>query len=385
MITALPARTALPQILLNNADITTTLTSHLIGFSYTDHTADKADDLQIELEDTAREWVGPSLPQKGASIDANIVCSDWRFPGDTLTLECGNFTIDNISFRGPPNTVSIKANSIPHKAKIKNTQKTRAWENTAFQSIAEQVAGENGLRVRWDTQLVPRYGRVEQIEESPLAFLKRKANDCGLSVKITKGEIVFFDEESYEAKQPTYTLRYGDNLVSWSFSTKLTDVFGSSTVSYQNPETGRLTTHTFKPEEAPVTDAELRSSDRLEAEEQIDSDWDPSGFAVPGSTTPTDWQPTDWKDDTTTSNKGRGKGIKKAAERKAKKQLREKNKEEQTAEFMVMGNPLLAAGMTVALSGFGQFDSNYIIATCTHSLRSGYTTKLSLRKCLKGY
>jgi uncharacterized protein len=385
MIAAIRAPTAAPQISINSADITTALSPNLIGCTYTDHTADKADDLQIELEDPAREWIGPSFPQKGASIDAVIICADWRFSGDIVSIECGNFTIDSISFKGPPNTVSIKANSIPHKAKIKNTQKTRAWENTSFEQIARQIGGENGLKIRWDTQLVPRFGRIEQIEESPLAFLKKRADDCGLSIKITKGEIVFFDEESYEAKEPKYTIRYGDEpLLSYSFSTKLTDIYGSSTVSYQNPETGRLTTHTFKPQDGPETEGELRSSDRIEDEELIAAELgEPPPFS--SGPPPTDWQPTDWTDDAPTANKGRGKGIKKAAERKAKKQLREKNKKEQTAEFMLKGEPLLAAGMTVAVVDFERFDGNYIVDTCVHTIRGGYTTKVSLRKCLKGY
>ena len=73
------------------------------------------------------------------------------------------------------------------------------------------------------------------------------------------------------------------------------------------------------------------------------------------------------------------------AERLARRKLREKNKEETTGSFEVLGNFNLISSLTVKVKGFGSFDGNYLITSAKHSLGSGYTTSIDIRRCLSGY
>lgn len=73
------------------------------------------------------------------------------------------------------------------------------------------------------------------------------------------------------------------------------------------------------------------------------------------------------------------------AKQLAMKRLREKNKDEFKATFSMTGDVLLVAGVTVDLSGFGFFDGKYIIEQATHTVSAGYKTSVSLRKVLEGY
>ena len=78
--------------------------------------------------------------------------------------------------------------------------------------------------------------------------------------------------------------------------------------------------------------------------------------------------------------------LKKSAERLAKKKLREKNSDEFTGSFSVLGNIGLLAAVNVMLSGYGRFDGKYIITRATHSAGSGgYNTDIEVRRCLDGY
>ena len=76
-----------------------------------------------------------------------------------------------------------------------------------------------------------------------------------------------------------------------------------------------------------------------------------------------------------------------AAEAKelAKKRLRQKNKGEVKAEFTLVGNVGLVAGLTVQVEGYGLFDGKYIIESATHNPTGGYTVGLKLRRVLEGY
>ena len=62
------------------------------------------------------------------------------------------------------------------------------------------------------------------------------------------------------------------------------------------------------------------------------------------------------------------------AMRLAKKRLREKNAQEFTASFKMVGDVQLVAGIVVQLRGFQEFDKKYRVKSAKHSLRPGNIT-----------
>jgi len=69
----------------------------------------------------------------GAILRAVLCVENWEYEGDNRELDCGSFEIDSVDFNGPPDTVTIKAMSIPVSSSIRNSEKTRAWEDTTLQ------------------------------------------------------------------------------------------------------------------------------------------------------------------------------------------------------------------------------------------------------------
>jgi hypothetical protein len=67
------------------------------------------------------------------------------------------------------------------------------------------------------------------------------------------------------------------------------------------------------------------------------------------------------------------------------KRLRQKNKAEFSADFTLVGDCRLVAGVTVEVGGWGVFDGKYIIETATHNFTGGYTVGVKLRRVLEGY
>ena len=69
------------------------------------------------------------------------------------------------------------------------------------------------------------------------------------------------------------------------------------------------------------------------------------------------------------------------AERLAKAKLRELNAKVMTGQVTLIGDPSIAAGVVIAVKGFGSFDGNFIVEEARHSVSSsGYTTELRLRR-----
>ena len=74
-----------------------------------------------------------------------------------------------------------------------------------------------------------------------------------------------------------------------------------------------------------------------------------------------------------------------AAGELARQILRLHNKYERRVSITLIGNPILGAGMTMILQGFGLWDDKYIIKTCKHEIgANGYTTKVTLRSIPEG-
>lgn len=344
------ARRVSAIIEIDGVNVTNTISDYLLSLSYTDNEEDKADDLQLTLDDRDNIWLGSWLKAsantrpglKGSKLRATIIQKNWDGTGKDRTLDCGTFQIDTFDASGPPSTVDIKAVSIPHTSTIRKQKKSKAWENTTLKTIANEIAGKNGMKCMFESSLNPKYKRVEQVKQSDILFLKTLCNKMGISLKVTDGTIVLFDAETYEQKQAVRTIERGaSDVISYNFSTNFNDTsYSKCHVVYTNPK-GKKIEYTYKPKNTNNDDPVLEINEKVTSRED--------------------------------------------ARKLAMKRLREKNRREFSAEITLVGDLRLVAGLTVTVKGYGAFDGKYIIETATHNLTGGYTVGLKLRRVLEGY
>ncbi len=313
---------------------------YLLDFEFTDNAHGKADEVQISLHNRDGRWSGPWKPSKGMPVSATIICHDWEGPGQTLSLPCGSFKIDEIEFSGPPDKVSIKAVSSTLTTAFRDTKKTRAWENTTFQAVAGQIAGENGLSLMY---YGPAYGfaRKDQRNESDLAFVFRLAHERAMNCKTHDGKLILFDAESAEAQGPMMSI----------------------------PRTGSMyspKSYNFKDASADTryTDGEAAYTDPIKGETHTATTRANVGQGTGGKTL-------------TIQQRAESAGEAMALSRAA---LHQANMEEQTGSLECTGCPRLVAGRTIELVDFGAFSGPYFIRTASHRLggSQGYTTSLEL-------
>lgn len=337
-------RQASVGITYNGADISSDLAPYLKSFQFNDVMSGEADDISITLEDMAEIWESDWLPEKGATLQACIVTRDWQSETEGLKeLELGLFEIDEIEYSGMPHEVKIKAVSVPDNNTLRGVQRNRSWEKVKLSEIAEDIAAEAGMQLFFDVEDAddPDLDRAEQTEESDLAFLFRLCKDNALALKITDNQIVIFDEVKYETTDPVAIIKREESLITgYGIRSKTREVYKACHVKYTDSESGETFEYTFTPDKE-------KAGKTLEVNEQVRSEA--------------------------------------AAERLAKKKLREKNCEEVTVRLSSMGRLDIAAGVTVIISGFHAFDGKYIITRCSHNIGGGYTLSLDLRRCLDGY
>ena len=343
------ARRTQIKVKISGVDVSKNMNKYLLSMTYTDHEEDKTDDLQISLDDREGFWIKNWLKSgkgnaKGAKITTQIIQKNWLSNGKDFVLHCGIFEIDSLDSSGPPGKVSIKATSLPHSSTIRTVKKTRAWENIRLSAIAKQIAKKNKIKCMFLSSFNPKYKRREQVQKSDIVFLKRLCYNAGISLKVTGGLIVLFDAEAFEKKPAVRRIKKGTaNVLSYRFGTNTNDTkYSRCRVTYTNPQTGQTITYTYKPRDTPKDGKTLEINEKVNTREE--------------------------------------------ARQLAMKRLRRKNKKENQAEFTLVGDVALVAGVTVNVIGWGIFDGKYIIETATHNVTgSGYTTQTKLRKVLVGY
>lgn len=369
---ALTARHAGGSIVIGGIDLLSSLQSQAImGYTYTDNTNDKADDLSVEIADPARTWMKTFLPQKGVECTAQITVHNWNLPGDVRTLDCGTFMLDQVDFSGPPNVVAIRATSILG-VKFKSEKHFKSWENVTLSSIVSEIATENGYSLVWEAKDDPTLERVDQIETPDCEFVRDLAKENSLSLKIFNKQLILYSEEDYDSRPPAYALMYGaSRILSYSFSSKLNDTYKSATNTYVDPRTGELIETKVDATEPPESDAELKGNEQVQGEEESESPYGPEGREEDSG-------------DIHFNNESAAANA--ASERKTKSKLREKNKREYDCQMSVFGSPDYLSGLNAELIGWGIFDGKWFISSTIHSITSsGYVTQLSMRKALQGY
>lgn len=300
---------------------------------------------QVQKVGAKQETMTQSGGAKGAEIHAFIIQENWNGDGCSMQLDCGTFEVDSVDGSGPPAKVAIKGTSIPYTSKIRTQKKTKAWEKIKLSAIAGEIATAGSMKIMYESSYNPLYSRKEQVKKSDIEFLQELCKAAGISLKVTAKTIVLFDAAEYEKKPAVGKIVRGSSDVkSYRFSTNLKDcTYSSCHVTYENPQTMKKIEATYTQPKSETNG----SGQVLEINERV----------------------------TSTAE----------AYKLAEKRLRQKNKGEFQADFTLVGNVGLVAGITVEVVGWRAFDGKYIIESATHNPIGGYTVNLKLRRVLEDY
>ena len=198
----------------------------------------------------------------GTILRATIIAESWDNPGTMETLACGSFEIVGAKLDGPPSTLSVEAVSVPLNTPIRTTR-TKGWENTTLRRIATDICVNGEFNLVYELEDDPELDRVDQRQESDLAFLRKLCKEHGASVKVTGNQLVIFDEAQYEAKPSILTIKKGDGrLISYSFTLDSTNTASSASATYKDPKSGQLVHEVFTPPNAPAVAKTLNINTR---------------------------------------------------------------------------------------------------------------------------
>jgi len=337
------------RVRIKGVDVSENVNEYLQSATFTDNSEDDSDDLQLQLDDRDGvwlEWLGKQGTEdvKGSKISAVMIQHNHNDDGKDRALDCGEFSIDDMSAAGPPSRITIKATSLPYTSTIRKAKTTREWEHISLRKIAEEIAKRHKMTCMFLSYGDVYYKRRSQVQVSDIKFLKRLCKAAGISLKVTNNLIVLFDEAEFEKKKAVTTIKRGSSdVLSYRFRTSLNDTkYSACRVSYTDPDSGNTIEYTFTAPKSNSDDPVLEVNEKVESTED--------------------------------------------ARRLARKRLREKNRFEYQADFTLVGDVGLVAGSTVNVSGWGFYDGKYIIDSARHGVgSSGHTVAITLHRVLEGY
>jgi len=322
---------------------------HIIHTDSTSRVYGWVDASEITAASSGSSSTGSSSSSEkgGLKIRATLYTYNWISDGKDVALDSGEFELDDVQSKGPPDTITIKATSLPYTNQFRKTKKSKGWESYSLKGIASEMAKNNGMVCDYEAPSDPQYKRVEQYRCTDIDFLSRLCHDAGFSLKCTDNKIVIFDQKDYEGKESVRKFVKNDGTYSsYNHSLGQADTqYASCRVSY------------------------------------VDAD----GKAIEGIAYVTDYD----KDNKSNQQLEVYAPVSSAAEAKtlAAKNLRLHNKFERQVTFTLPGDLSLVAGLTFTTEGFGPWTGTYIIKQAKHTISGsgGCTTQITGRRTLGGY
>lgn len=308
------------------------MAKYIKSFEYTDPASGESDEARITLQNTNYKWIR-YMPNRRDKMTAKIIVTNWRKPGKK-EFDCGTFCVDDFTHTGPELVTEIQCVSVPEGNAFRATARNKDWKKVTLRQIASGICAKYRMSLDYSGPEI-RFTAVEQSNETDCSFIKKLCDDYALGMKVYKGKLIIYDKAEVEAK-PAAVMIEAYKMQSWTYNETLVGTYTGAEIKYTTGKDNKELT------------CRVGGGNRiLFVNEKVDSLAD--------------------------------------AQRKACGKANTENEKAATMSITLMGNPSIAAGITVYVSGLYNIDGKYFVDKVTHKIDadSAYTMDLELHKVQK--
>ncbi len=331
--TSVASRYVSARVLYNGKEIQDKITD----ISYTDNAEGSSDDISITVHSSPKDT--DLIPEKEAELDATLYFNGWRTDhGITQSYHCGTFVLDDISYSGSPDTLSIKGVAQPASEAFTTGKKNKTWENTTLKDVAQAIMAEyTGMSTLYYNAPDIKIESIEQSDETDSSFLKTMCDKYNLCLKIYKTGLVIFSWEEYEKNFIPCAEFSIEDMDSYTWNTTLTGTYTGVHLKYTKAAT--------KKKAAKTIEVTLGQGPRLlELTDKVESETE--------------------------------------ATETARQKVNAANMEATTLSFQCYANPGIFASFKIRIINSGRMNGDYMVTKVTHSLSSsgGETSNIECYK-----
>ncbi|MDF1687304.1 MAG: contractile injection system protein, VgrG/Pvc8 family [Parvibaculaceae bacterium] len=175
-------RTPAFEIIVDGIDITAQVSKRLLDLQLTDKRGFEADTLSLTLDDTDGLL---AIPPEGAKVSVKI---GWA---DSPLIDKGTYIVDDITHSGPPDKLTLSANSADFHKSI-NEQKSRSWTAKTLGDILNTIASDHSVKSALNADLaVKLIEQLDQTDESDGHLLTRLGKRFDAIATLKSGRLLF--------------------------------------------------------------------------------------------------------------------------------------------------------------------------------------------------
>ncbi|EFC5375554.1 phage late control D family protein [Escherichia coli] len=158
------------------------ITQRIMSLTMTDNRGFEADRVTLEIDDADG---GVVLPERGTRLSLSL---GWK--GESLTHK-GTFVVDEVAHDGPPDKLTISANSADFREEF-NVKREVSWHDVTVERVVSAIAHRYGLKAQISEMLMNiEIDHADQTEESDMSFLTRMADMLGAIATVKNGCLLF--------------------------------------------------------------------------------------------------------------------------------------------------------------------------------------------------
>ena len=218
-------------VIFNKVDISDEIAHSISALNYTDNSKNAIDDLELELENLDYRWLKEWYPDENAQL---LVGIHEEKENETNFLDLGTFYVDEPTFEN--NRLNLKCLALPLDQNIRDQKNSVAWERITLKELVTQIASKHEMNaeIYADDEF---FERLDQNQETDLAFINRVVKETGLNMKVSDDKIIIFDDEEMEKNDTVEIFNINDERIrSFSLKKKNKEIYDNVEVSYYDPD-----------------------------------------------------------------------------------------------------------------------------------------------------
>ena len=187
--------------------------------------------MELELENLDYRWLKEWYPDENAQL---LVGIHEEKENETNFLDLGTFYVDEPTFEN--NRLNLKCLALPLDQNIRDQKNSVAWERITLKELVTQIASKHEMNaeIYADNEF---FGRLDQNQETDLAFINRIVKETGLNMKVSDDKIIIFDDEEMEKNDTVEIFNINDERIrSFSLKKKNKEIYDNVEVSYYDPD-----------------------------------------------------------------------------------------------------------------------------------------------------
>lgn len=241
------------------------VSNRLEDIQYSEAADGQADMITAVLDNIDGKFYEDYFPELGYAMNFKLQYRNWnptQYASKALSIDYGQFVVDEVKYNGYPTTVEVSATSKPRETAFDTTLRSETYKNKTIEEIAKKICSDkkdkDGKERNYNMTVIYNAKKVTvnktQDNQTDSEFLKELADDYGLCMKISNRRLILYslrkaetaeikgifdldgvdETKDYKSKKPPKDVEPG-----WIYNNSLTGMYDGCAIRFTAGGSGK--------------------------------------------------------------------------------------------------------------------------------------------------